>query len=188
MYKPGRRFGQLLFLLVLLPTPNSARPAHVTEPPPRTVPVQARVPVDISSTYYGRVYYSDVNGDRRLMEGPATLVIGSDGKFTLTSKDGRQQPLSGTIKTWQFSDTKLTVGVVAFDMDSPFEIKWYREGDTLKLVRAKSPTNAKRVFRFCTDSLNCAQCKGDISMGSASHPRCPRPSKKSAPTRNAPGR
>lgn len=116
--------------------------------------------VDLSSTYKGRVYYGDQSGDRYIMKGKATLEI-KGHEVTLTARDG--QSLKGSIKAARIpSKDNFPIGEIQFQSDSPIEIRWYKVGNTLKLVRAKNEKNATRVFRFCSDALTMAQCRDRI--------------------------
>lgn len=128
--------------------------------PYTSVPVQKREAVDISGTYKGRIYYGDPSGDRYIMKGKATLDI-RGSEVTLTGSDGRS--VTGSIKTEQLSEKdNFPVGEIHFVNDNPIEIRWYKVGDKLKLVRAKNAMNSTRVFRFCSDSVTMAQCRNRL--------------------------
>ncbi len=66
--------------------------------------------------------------------------------------------MEGTIKTEVIRPSGLHVGTVKFGDDQAIEIRWRKSGAWLKLVRAQTEANAKRVFRFCSNAVPRAQC------------------------------
>jgi hypothetical protein len=132
--------------------PASARTRGTAHAP------QKKEEVDISDTYKGRIYYSDITGDRYVMKGPVTVEI-KKRDVTLTPAGGGK-PLKGKIKTEQLPDQgNFPVGEIHFENDTPIEIRWYRSGKWLRIVRATNEANKTRVFRFCSNLVKSADCK-----------------------------
>jgi hypothetical protein len=135
--------------------PASARTRNTARAP------QKKEEVDISDTYKGRIYYSDITGDRYVMKGPVTLEI-KKRAVTLTPAGGGKK-LTGSIKTEQLPDRgNFPVGEILFENDTPIEIRWYRSGKRLKIVRATNEANKTRVFRFCSDLVKRSECKDKL--------------------------
>jgi hypothetical protein len=171
MKSTGTASVSLTLIALLHGLPSGAHVGHAGSKPGRapgaaTAP-QKPVPRDISGKYEGRIFYSDASGDRYLMKGFVTLDIsGENVTLTLKGADGRPQasvrPLKGKVKAEVIQPSNLHAGTVKFEGDDAIEIRWRKSGAWLKLLRAKTEANQKRVFRFCSDPVTLAQCKQEL--------------------------
>jgi hypothetical protein len=162
----------LTLIALLHGLPSGAHAGHAGSKPERVPGVAAAaqqrpVPQDISGKYDGRIFYSVASGDRYMMKGFVTLEIrGENATLTPKGPDGRPQPgvqpLKGKVKAEVIQPSGLHAGTVKFEGDDTIEIRWRKSGAWLKLLRAKTEANQKRVFRFCSNSVSLAQCKQEM--------------------------
>jgi hypothetical protein len=112
--------------------------------------------VDVSGTYTQGSFEYQLPGGA-LMRGRATLEVRGN-RFTLRRDEG--PALSGSINLFQLPKlNNYPTGRLQFDGGPIISVRWYRDGDVLKVVRSQG---VRSLFRFCTRTLTVKQCRTRI--------------------------